>query len=133
MLQKINGKWMFTDAFYGLGKKVVQVYIPALSSLYFGLGNIWGFPAVEQVVGSFAVLATFIGVCLGLSSKNYDASEARYDGDLVTYESEEGDTVTRMEFNEDPLTTIEKKEVKLKVVPVKKLAPVKKAVPKKKK
>lgn len=126
MLQKINGKWMLTDSAYSLGKKTVQVYIPAFSALYYGLGKIWGFPAVENVVGSCAIIAVFIGTVLGISSSNYDKSEVAYAGDLVTYESDEGDKAIRVEFNKDPETAIQKKEVKLRVVPVKKLPAKKK-------
>lgn len=102
MFQRTNGKLMFTDSMYSFGKKLVQVYIPAVSSLYFGLGNIWGFPAIESVVGSFAVIATFIGVCLGLSSKQYDASEAAYEGDIVVTTNDEGRKLFSLEIHGDP-------------------------------
>jgi hypothetical protein len=102
MLQKTNDRIMFTDRTYARGKKLVQVWIPACSTLYFGLGNIWGFPAVEEVVGSFAVLATFLGVCLGISSSQYDASEAAFDGNLVIKTNDEGRKLFSLEVNGDP-------------------------------
>ena len=52
-------------------KKLALVGLPAFSALYFGLGQIWGFPAIEQVVGSVAVIDTFLGSLLGISSSNY--------------------------------------------------------------
>lgn len=82
MLQTINGKTMLEDNVYSVGKKAVQIYIPAFSALYFGLGNIWGFPAIEQVTGSCAVIAVFIGAVLRISSNNFDQSGAG-DGDQI--------------------------------------------------
>lgn len=61
----ISSKW------YDRLKPVALVYLPAFSALYYGLGLIWGFPKVEEVVGSVAVLDAFLGTVLGLSSKVY--------------------------------------------------------------
>lgn len=102
MLEKTNDHVMLSDTAYNRGKKLVQVWIPALSSLYFGLGNIWGFPAIEQIVGSLAVLATFLGVCLGLSSSQYNASKAAFVGDLVIGTSDSGRKLFSLEVNGDP-------------------------------
>lgn len=118
MLQKVNGKLMLTDSFYSFGKKLVQVYIPAVSTLYFTLGNIWRFPAIENVVGSFAAIATFLGVCLGLSSKQYDASEAAFDGKLVVGISpESGRKLYSLEVEGDPEDIEQKSSVSFKVTP----------------
>jgi len=117
VLQKVNGHLMFTDAMYSFGKKFVQVYLPAISSLYFGLGNIWGFPAIEQVVGSCAVVATFIGVCLGISSKNFDASEAGFGGEIKVGTSEKGKKVYSLELKGDPAEIEQYGAITFKVVP----------------
>ena len=57
---------------YDTLKWIAQILIPALSALYFGLASIWGFPYGEQVVGTMAVIDTFLGVILGISSANYN-------------------------------------------------------------
>jgi hypothetical protein len=53
-------------------KWVAQIFLPALGALYFGLGQIWGFAFIEEVVGSIAVIDTFLGVLLGLSARQYN-------------------------------------------------------------
>lgn len=73
---------LLSNAAYDRLKWVAQVLLPALGALYFGLGQIWGFPAIEEVVGSVAVLDTFLGVLLGLSTKQYNNSEAAFDGSV---------------------------------------------------
>ena len=115
MLQKVNSHTMLSDNTYHLGKQLVQVYIPAASSLYFGLGSIWGLPAVEQVVGTFAVIATFLGVCLGLSSKQYDQSEAAYDGKVMVETNEAGGKLFSLELDGDPTEIEQKSSVSFKV------------------
>lgn len=117
VLQKVNDHTMLSDGTYSLGKRAVQVYIPAVSSLYFGLGSIWGLPAVEQVVGTLAVVATFLGVCLGLSSKQYDASEAAYDGKVVVETNDTGNKLFSLELDGDPAEIEQKSAVSFKVAP----------------
>lgn len=56
---------------YDVIKWIAMILIPAISSLYFGLAQIWGFPYAEQIVGSLAVVDTFLGAILGISSATY--------------------------------------------------------------
>lgn len=54
-------------------KWVSLVLLPAVATLYVGLGQLWEFPAIPQVVGSITLLDTFLGTLLGLSSKKHQA------------------------------------------------------------
>jgi hypothetical protein len=65
---------------YDVLKFIAQILLPALGALYFGLAQIWGLPKAEEVVGTITVVDTFLGVLLGLSSKQYNNSDVRYDG-----------------------------------------------------
>ena len=56
---------------YDILKWIAQIFLPALGALYFGLAGIWGLPYAEQVVGTITVVDTFLGVLLGISSKQY--------------------------------------------------------------
>jgi hypothetical protein len=115
MLQRTNNRIMLTDRAYSVGKRLVQVYIPAFSSLYFGLGDIWNLPMITEVVGTLALVATFLGVCLGISSKQYDASEAAYDGDVVVETSETGRKLFSLNLNGDPEELEQKSYISFKV------------------
>lgn len=117
MLQTVNGKTMLTDKVYSAGKKLVQVIIPAASSAYFALGSIWGLPAVEKVVGTLAVVAVFIGACLGLSSSNFDASGAAHDGRMIVLPKTDGGLAYRLDLGDtDPADLQNKDSVSFKVV-----------------
>jgi hypothetical protein len=119
MLQTVNGKTMLEDNVYSFGKKAVQVYIPAVSAFYFALGNIWGFPAIEKVTGSLAVLAVFIGTLLGISSKNFDKSGAGYVGNMIVVPKEDGAFTYTLDVkdNIDVADLQDKDSISFKVVP----------------
>lgn len=97
-------------------KPIVQVWLPALATLYFTLASIWGLPYAEQVVGTIAAFTTFLGLLLGISTKNYRKSQGfSFDGALVVDKVDAlKDTYTLELFT--PLGDLESKdEVKLEV------------------
>ena len=61
-----------SDETYDKLKWIALIFIPAVSALYFGLSQIWGFPYGEEIVGTLALLDTFLGALLGISTKNYN-------------------------------------------------------------
>lgn len=71
-----------TNSVYDVLKWIAQYFLPALGTLYFALVSIWGLPYGEQVVGTITAVDTFLGVILGISSVQYNKSNA------FTYESE---------------------------------------------
>lgn len=60
---------------YDVLKYITQIIVPAAGALYFALAGIWGFPYGEQVVGTLAAIDTFLGVCLGISTVQYNKSQ----------------------------------------------------------
>lgn len=59
---------------YDVLKYIAQYVLPALGALYFGLAKIWGLPYGTEIVGTIALVDTFLGTLLGLSTKNYNKS-----------------------------------------------------------
>lgn len=76
--------------------------LPAAGAAYFGLSEIWGFPAGEQVVGTLAIVTTFLGILLKVVSNQYYNSDAPYDGAIVTTKTDEGGTRYSLELGLDP-------------------------------
>ena len=60
-----------SNQMYDILKFLCTILLPALGTLYFALAKIWNLPYADQVVGTLAALATFIGVLIGISSYNY--------------------------------------------------------------
>lgn len=112
LVEKKNEKTMLTDRAYSFGKKLVLIILPAISALYFGLGQIWGFPAIEKVLGTIAVISTVLGGLLRISSAQYDSSGAAYDGDVTVTPNEQG---TSVKLGLDPYDLIDKDSIRLKV------------------
>lgn len=73
---------MLNNVWYDRLKWFAMIGLPALGALYFGLAPLWDLPKADEVVGTTVVLDTFLGVVLGISKKQYDNSEERFDGSL---------------------------------------------------
>lgn len=72
---------------YDVLKWVAQILLPAIATLYFALGQIWGFPLCEQIVGTITAIDAFLGVILGISSANYH-HEIEYKGSVAITEED---------------------------------------------
>ena len=57
---------------YDVLKWITMIVLPAIGACYFGLAKIWGFPYGEEIVGTIAVICTFLGTLIGISTKQYN-------------------------------------------------------------
>lgn len=114
-----RGHFMLTNSQYNVVKKLVQVIMPAFSTLYFTLSVIWGLPAPDKVLGTIAGVATFLGVTLGISTREFESSGAAYDGVVtVTPNPEENTTIYNLQIPTENLENLgEKKSITLEVNP----------------
>lgn len=60
-----------SNAVYDVLKEIALVWLPALGALYVGLAKIWGFPFPAEIAGTMALIDTFMGAVLHISSKQY--------------------------------------------------------------
>ena len=60
---------------YDILKYITQIIIPAVATLYFALSSIWGLPYGEQIVGTLTAVDAFLGVCLGISTVQYNRTQ----------------------------------------------------------
>lgn len=63
-----------TNKQYDIAKKVVTVVAPAAITLITGLGALYKFDTTA-ITGTIALLTTFAGTVLGISSKNYQENK----------------------------------------------------------
>lgn len=109
-----NTGFVMPSKLYDLLKWIALVLLPGLASLYFGLGQIWDFPAIEQVVGSITVIDTFLGLLIGKMSK--DNAVNNVVGELVVVQDLDGVVEgMRMVANRDPLILTDQKNAIFKV------------------
>lgn len=97
---------LFSNTAYDRLKYIALVVLPALGALYFGIGQIWGLPKIEEVVGTIAVIDTFLGVVLRKSNQTYRNSDARFDGSIHKM-VDEGTPVYSIDVEGDPLEVLE--------------------------
>lgn len=82
---------------YDALKWVVQIVLPGLGTFYAALGSLWGFPYVEQVVGTLSAIAVFLGACLKISNSSYEGA-----GQLVVNtDAEDEDSKFQLVLNKD--------------------------------
>lgn len=125
-LKRTNGnyKWrglrqvQFTDPVYNKLKFIALVLLPALVALYFGLSQIWNLPHTEQVMGTIALIDTFLGSLLKWSTKTYESGVLPqpkvYDGTVFVEPGDGGDQLRFSGLN--PNAAAEKDEFVLRVI-----------------
>ena len=57
---------------YDILKWVAMIFLPALSALWLGLANLWGFPYGDEIAGTIALVDTFLGAVLMVSTYQYN-------------------------------------------------------------
>ena len=60
------------DKVYNVLKWVCMILLPALATLWFALGKIWGFTYLAEVEGTIIAIDTFIGALIGVSTLSYN-------------------------------------------------------------
>ena len=63
-----------TNKQYDIAKKVVTVVVPAAITLITGLGALYKFDTTA-ITGTIALLTTFVGTVLGISSNKYQNAQ----------------------------------------------------------
>ena len=59
------------DKVYNVLKWICIILLPALATLWFALGKIWGFPYLAEIEATIIAIDTFLGAILGISAINY--------------------------------------------------------------
>lgn len=106
---------MLNDIWYSRLKWGVAIVLPALSSLYFGLANIYGWSNAEQVVGTLALLTTFLGTLLGVSTRNYNKTSVA-DGQIQVNTAEDGTPSLALQLEKTPEELAALRKVRFDVV-----------------
>lgn len=109
-----EARTLFSNRAYDTLKWVAAVFLPALALFYIAIAPLWDLPKQEEVAGTVVALDLFLGALLGISTRQYNNSDARFDGriDVSPGETEEE---TNMLVSLDPSAIATKKEIVVKV------------------
>lgn len=69
---------MIPDNIYNILKWICLILLPALAFGYGQLSEIWGLPMAEQIPKTINLIATIIGILIGVSTYNY-----KQDNDII--------------------------------------------------
>ena len=101
---------------YDILRFLVQLLLPGVATLYFTLAQIWGLAGAEEVMGSISAIAIFLGAFMRLSTKSYNASDTKYDGDVVVSTNPATNNLLySLELYDDPEHIKDMKEVRFRV------------------
>ena len=70
---------ILSNKLYNILKWVATIVLPALSTMCFAIGDIWGWSFTDQLIGSIVALNTFLGVIIGISAAQYNKSKTSDD------------------------------------------------------
>lgn len=70
---------IFSNRVYDVLKWIAQILLPALATLYFALAAALNIPYGEEVVAAITAIDAFLGVILGISTAQYNKSNASVD------------------------------------------------------
>lgn len=107
-------KPFLSNTTYDRLKWVALVGLPALGTLYFLLAGIWHLPKAEEVVGTIVAIDGALGTLLGLAKKNYDSSDAKFDGVMNVLETD-NKLINKLEITTPPEEAAQKQSITLKV------------------
>lgn len=65
-------KSILSNRTYDVLKWICIIVLPALATLYRGVGTIWSLPYVEEIPQTIIVIDAFLGALLGVSTIQYN-------------------------------------------------------------
>lgn len=110
-------KFPFSNGVYDKLKFVALIVLPAIATLYLGLGQLWNWENSAQIAGSITLISTALGTILQISTTKYNNSPASADGVLVAtgYDEDTGIPNLQMTITTPPEKLLAKNKVQLQV------------------
>jgi hypothetical protein len=107
-------KPLLSDSVYNWLKHSAAAILPAVITLYVALAQVWHFPKVEETVTSLGALNTFLGVLLGVSTKQYNKSGVRYVGEIQVTDNGDKKTASLV-VDGDPEDILKRSEATFRI------------------
>lgn len=105
---------LLSNSVYDKLMPIAQLWLPALAVLYITIAPLWGLPKQEEVAGTIMAVNLFLGAILGISNKQYQNSDGRFDG-AINIETLHDEGRSNLNVQLDPASLAEKDEVTVKV------------------
>ena len=70
-----------SNKLYDALRFIADLLLPALGTLYAALGEIWGFPYKEQIVGTVLAVVAFMDAVLKVAKNKYEKAQRTLNGE----------------------------------------------------
>lgn len=107
---------VMSNTTYDIVKDSLTLGFPAAVVLYSGLGILWQWAYVTEVVASAGLVGTFLGVILKIASKRYENLPIQYDGELIANDPNPDNETFRLSFDNNLVKMSQQDTVRLRVV-----------------
>ena len=113
-----NKDHLISNRTYDLLKRIVTLLLPGIATLYAAIGAAWDFPNTEAVVATLAAVATFGGVLMSFSTKSWNESNSKYDGELITagYDEITGLPDLQLKITNDPREFVDRETIRFRSI-----------------
>lgn len=111
-------KPLLSSGVYDKLKPLAQIVLPALAAFYLTLAPLWDLPKQEEVAATIAAVAALLGALLAVSTKQYNNSDVKYDGEIVVDTDEYSGLRTgsiNLKNYENPADIVDQSEAVFKV------------------
>lgn len=105
----------FSDRIYDLIRRLVQIVLPAATTLYASLATAWDWANSDKIVISMTAVTTFLGLALGVSKINYTNTGSAFDGAIEVYQDPERGVTANVDMTQAGDALLEKDQITLKV------------------
>ena len=65
-----------SNKIFDILRTVCEIALPALSTAYYGLAELWHLPYAKVICGTLAIAAAFIGAFINVKRKQYNSLDA---------------------------------------------------------
>ena len=102
---------------YNRTKWFTTIVLPAFATLYYTLATPLHLPKAAEVSVTVTALVTFLGVVLGLSTRAYNNSDEKYDGQIIVEKNANGVPVASLILKnyENPAEVVNQDQALFKV------------------
>lgn len=109
---------LLSDDVYRYLKWINLYVIPWMGVFLYAISQLFGpipLETLATIAGVYFLLGALNSVILALSSRTYDRSEQKYDGDVIVAMTDEGKKIFHLALNSDPDDLPEKDHITFKV------------------
>jgi hypothetical protein len=107
---------LLPNKLYDYLKWACLVLLPSIGAFYYAGAELFDWPNSRGFNGMINLIIVFLGSVLGISSRSYNTSDTKYDGQIVVVPVSKDESTLNVTFDQEALVKGDKKEIVLKIL-----------------